>query len=67
MYALQDRMWKSLGNCGFYSLRTVLFSDQLRIPEIKYVIPLLSNINFSEPGKKRGSFFVDYKLAYCSI
>ena len=67
MYALQDRMWKSLGNCGFYSLRTVLFSDQLRIPEIKYVIPSLSNINFSEPGKKRGSFFVDYKLAYCSI
>ena len=55
------------GKLWFLLLANSPFSDQLRIPEIKYVIPLLSNINFSEPGKERGSFFVDYKLAYCSI
>ena len=55
------------GKLWFLLLANSPFSDQLRIPEIKYVIPLLSNINFSEPGKKRGSFFVGYKLAYCSI
>ena len=55
------------GKLWFLLFANSPFSDQLRIPEIKYVIPLLSNINFSEPGKKRGSFFVDYKLAYCSI
>ena len=55
------------GKLWFLLLANSPFSDQLRIPEIKYVIPLLSNINFSEPRKKRGSFFVDYKLAYCSI
>ena len=58
---------KITGKLWFLLLANSPFSDQLRIPEIKYVIPLLSNINFSEPGKKRGSFFVDYKLAYCSI
>ena len=55
------------GKLWFLLLANSPFSDQLRIPEIKYVIPLLSNINFSEPGKKRGSCFVDIKLAYCSI
>ena len=55
------------GKLWFLLLANSPFSDQLRIPEIKFVIPLLSNINFSEPGKKRGSFFVDYKLAYYSI